>query len=431
MGGNKILKKFKESKIPKKGEGITNESVPIYAEPNTYSKIIGSFVKGQKFNWISKSVCQDLEWIRLGEKDSFGYMIGINKDGKYNVDTESIIEKKGEKKKEEIKEDPIKLTKKEAKIVNDIYNDFREELGFKPIELKNFAIEDNSSDVTNDTTTEESPIIYGLDDLNEDEKDNYLNDVFNCPDIFKIEKIKDENKKLVQEIVKNFDKLDNNESKKEIINDALSLVTQMKQEDKIISNIPDNFFSICKNWCHFLTLSTVKISSYTFIKFVWTEYHSKNIDIKEARDIVCRINSNFLSSKTFISKVYNVFGLYTTSIDCLKKCIEIENNANYSEEIKCKEIIKKIEGAIAGEIATRELAKSQKYKIIKKTLKSKFKKVRKFWKLGSKTNLITTVAGFALDIIVTYYFGIKIDELYEMLFDKVYDVMFNLIYSLE
>ena len=38
MGGNKTLKKFKDSKVPKKGGGIANEIIPIYLESNTYSK---------------------------------------------------------------------------------------------------------------------------------------------------------------------------------------------------------------------------------------------------------------------------------------------------------------------------------------------------------------------------------------------------------
>ena len=39
-------------------------------------------------------------------------MIGINKDGKYNIVPENIIEKKEEEKKDEFKTNPIKLNTK-------------------------------------------------------------------------------------------------------------------------------------------------------------------------------------------------------------------------------------------------------------------------------------------------------------------------------
>ena len=66
MGGNKTLKKFKDSKIPKKGGGIANEIIPIYAESNTYSKVIGYIKKGQKLYWDRKSISQDNEWVNFG-----------------------------------------------------------------------------------------------------------------------------------------------------------------------------------------------------------------------------------------------------------------------------------------------------------------------------------------------------------------------------
>ena len=69
------------------------------AEPNTYSKVIGYIKKGQKLYWDRKSISQDNEWVNFGSEHQCGYMIGINKDGKYNIVPESIVEKKEEKKR--------------------------------------------------------------------------------------------------------------------------------------------------------------------------------------------------------------------------------------------------------------------------------------------------------------------------------------------
>ena len=99
-------------------------------------------------------------------------------------------------------------------IINDACKDLRLELGFKPIELKNYVIEDDSMNDKKDTTTEETPKVYGLDDLKEDEKDQYLINAFNYPNIFEIGKIKEENQKLTQEIMNNFSKIDDDECKK-------------------------------------------------------------------------------------------------------------------------------------------------------------------------------------------------------------------------
>ena len=46
MAGNKALKKFSESKIPKQGYGKPNKKITIYTEPNTQSKVIGTIQKG-------------------------------------------------------------------------------------------------------------------------------------------------------------------------------------------------------------------------------------------------------------------------------------------------------------------------------------------------------------------------------------------------
>ena len=130
MGKNKELEKFKGSKIPKKGEGKANEALPIYEEPNTNSKIIGSIEKGQKLEWISKSICQGFEWVRCGGENSFGYTVGSNIEGKYNIDTESISEKKKKefsKEKESIKIKSTEFTKDEIVIGDQAYKQVMQE----------------------------------------------------------------------------------------------------------------------------------------------------------------------------------------------------------------------------------------------------------------------------------------------------------------
>ena len=99
MAGNKTLQKFKDSKIPKKGTGKINVEIPIYREPNTKSEIIGKISKGQEISWISKSICDEREWIRCNGNNNFGYIIGYDQDIKCNLDIETIIENKNYKKK--------------------------------------------------------------------------------------------------------------------------------------------------------------------------------------------------------------------------------------------------------------------------------------------------------------------------------------------
>lgn len=99
MAGNKALKKFLESKIPKKGGGPSQRDINIYKEPNTHSEIIGTIKAGEFINWINKSICENKEWIRCDKNQNFGYVIGTNEDGNYNFNVDKII-KSPEKKSE-------------------------------------------------------------------------------------------------------------------------------------------------------------------------------------------------------------------------------------------------------------------------------------------------------------------------------------------
>ena len=94
MAGNKALEKFKESKIPKKGKGKIIIEIPIYKEPNTQSEKIGTIKKNQEVSWISKSICDEREWIRCNKDNNYGYIVGYEKNGKCNLDVGSIIERR-------------------------------------------------------------------------------------------------------------------------------------------------------------------------------------------------------------------------------------------------------------------------------------------------------------------------------------------------
>ena len=134
MAGNKTLRKFKESKIPKKGTGTTSEEVIIYQEPNTHSKIIGKINKNEIVNWISKSICEEKEWIRCDQKNNFGYIVGNKSDGTCNLDLNSIKEIKVEEIDNNINKDII-ITKEENDIAEEafrlIMNEDDEKVNYK------------------------------------------------------------------------------------------------------------------------------------------------------------------------------------------------------------------------------------------------------------------------------------------------------------
>ena len=75
MAGNKALEKFKNSKIPKKGTATIPIEIPIYKEPNTHSPIIGKIKKDEEITWISKSICDEREWIRCNQIHDYGYIV--------------------------------------------------------------------------------------------------------------------------------------------------------------------------------------------------------------------------------------------------------------------------------------------------------------------------------------------------------------------
>ena len=95
MAGNKALEKFKDSKVPKKGSGTTNTDLPIYQEPNTHSKVIGTIKKDENFDWVGKSICEGKEFVRCDK--NFGYIAINEMDGKCNLNMDTVKEIKFEK----------------------------------------------------------------------------------------------------------------------------------------------------------------------------------------------------------------------------------------------------------------------------------------------------------------------------------------------
>ena len=207
MAGNKALEKYKESKIPKKGKGKVTVEIPIYEYPNTQSKIIGKIKKNQEITWISKSICDEREWIRSDKKNNYGYIVGYETPDKCNLDIGNIKEDKSEPKKEygiNTKEEIKPLTKEEVELGNEalkeILNDEEEEWN------KNSKYDNNESKTDISTEMEENNK-SGFLELNNDENkiirldEEALSDYFFDDDISKLDVLKRENDKLMNEII--------------------------------------------------------------------------------------------------------------------------------------------------------------------------------------------------------------------------------------
>ena len=130
MAGNKALKKFVKSKIPKKGKGPSIKEINIYKEPNIHSEIIGKIKSGEVVNWISKSICDNREWIRCDKNHNFGYAIGTEENCNYNFNIEKITVCP-EKKSEVFIPDIKTLTNEELKIGEEALNEILNEEDLK------------------------------------------------------------------------------------------------------------------------------------------------------------------------------------------------------------------------------------------------------------------------------------------------------------
>ena len=198
MAGNKALEKFKDSKIPKKGQAKVIIEIPVYKEPNTKSQIIGTIKKNQEITWISKSICDEREWIRCNNKNNYGYIVGYEKDCKCNLDLNSIKEKNDSVEK---KEEVIPITKEEINLgneaLNEILNDDFDKKDDKDDGSKtNISTELDESNKSYYSGFEKGKNKTGIKIEEDDEDwDNFFEN-----DINKIDFIKSENEKLINEI---------------------------------------------------------------------------------------------------------------------------------------------------------------------------------------------------------------------------------------
>ena len=168
MAGNKALKKFSESKIPKKGAGQSLREINIYKDPNTHAEIIGKIKAGESVNWINKSICDNREWIRGDKNQNFGYIIGTEEDGNYNFDVEKIIETP-EKKSEASISNNSTLTDEELQLgeffKNEILNE-DDDLKINTEKGLNENSTDSSENNSSENTTNNQEEL-GLDNLND------------------------------------------------------------------------------------------------------------------------------------------------------------------------------------------------------------------------------------------------------------------------
>lgn len=177
MAGNKALKKFQESKIPKKGTGPSRREINIYKEPNTHSDIIGKIKEGESFNWIYKSICDNKEFLRCDNKQNFGYVIGTEEDGSYNLDVDKII-KSQEIKKEAFTTEKITLTKEEMELGEEALKKILNEDDLK-IEKEN-NINENNTDALNTNLNEDDSKISAETDISENNtKESFFENTLN------------------------------------------------------------------------------------------------------------------------------------------------------------------------------------------------------------------------------------------------------------
>ena len=244
MAGNKTLKKFKDSKIPKKGTGKTVVEIPIYKEPNTKSEIIGKIAKDQEITWISKSICDEREQIRCNGNNNFGYIIGYDQDVKCNKDIDSITENKDSKKKD----NNLKI------IPDEIVPISKEEIDFGNEALKEILFENDIKDDKKNENNENQNLSTEGDEINkrddknknqEIEKENNKdkeegNDIFDNfyfeDDVSKIDLVVKENNRLLDEIFNQME--EENKSEKNFNYDEYNDNSVSKALSSILDVIP-------------------------------------------------------------------------------------------------------------------------------------------------------------------------------------------------
>ena len=211
MAGNKALEKFKNSKVPKRGTTTTTAEVPIYQEPNTHSKIIGTIKKNEIINWISKSICDEREWIRCDNKNNFGYIISGEMDGTCNINMDFIKEKKEEKysknesilsqEENEYGQNALNeiLEEDEKKVENNNDDDYSNSTSFGN-NSNNFDIFDKNDEECNKIFESQNEIVFEPKEENIFNEEN-LHNLYFEGDISYLDKLKKENNKLSKDIL--------------------------------------------------------------------------------------------------------------------------------------------------------------------------------------------------------------------------------------
>jgi len=252
MAGNKTINKFKDSKIPKKGTGTTNEEVKVYEEPNTYSKVIGTIKKDEVIDWISKSICEEKEWIRCGRKNNFGYIIGNNSDGTCTLKADTIQEKKEEKNGNNFQNfNENLITKEEMEIANKYLKEILEEDNDKKDEDKDNN-ESNSISTEANNNSSNNDIFEKVDDnlkkpfdvdLDEVFKDDNLDDLYYNGDTPNLDGAVKEEKKLVSNLL---NMMETDEEQKNNISKALHSIKDIfpQQDNSFNSNNKDLLLSM-------------------------------------------------------------------------------------------------------------------------------------------------------------------------------------------
>lgn len=244
MAGNKALEKFKKSKIPKKGTSTTTAEVPIYQEPNTHSKIIGTIKKDEMVNWISKSICEEREWIRCDGNNSFGYIVANTMDGTCNLNMDSVKETKEEKAEKKETNNETQITKEENDMVNEALREILEEDGKK--DEHNDSNFSNSTGLGNISTTNQNEtfdkaeeefnnIFNGKNDSifepqNDDAfKEDNLDNLYFDGDISNLDGAIKENNKILSDLLNMMDK---DKEKETNISKALESISDIIPGDK-------------------------------------------------------------------------------------------------------------------------------------------------------------------------------------------------------
>lgn len=208
MAGNKTLQKFKDSKIPKKGRGKLVNNTPIYSDPNTHSKIIGTLLKDQEIKWISKTICDEREWVRCDKEHNYGYVIGYEKDQKCNLNLETIKEKvdKNDKIKEPKKLNLVPITKEENEIgiesLKEILEESKKDFNDNESQSISTGMEDNTHiNINKSDFSDSDSESSSSKNSNYEEKDENWDKLIYEEDVSKIDSVIKENNKLMNELL--------------------------------------------------------------------------------------------------------------------------------------------------------------------------------------------------------------------------------------